>query len=91
MTELLLHILQIIYNTKVELSWSRCWSESLLSDNTEISGALVNNLRAERFRTFMRPLKGSLQQLQPAVFTHNLLLKEQDSPFYSSLRRWFTI
>lgn len=37
----------------------------------------------------MRPLKGLLQQLQPAVFTCNfVLLKEQDSPFYLSLRRF---
>lgn len=61
MSELLQH------NTKVELY---CSCESLLTDVGDFWSSR-RNLRAERFETFMRPLKGLLQQLQPAVFTCN--------------------
>lgn len=80
MSELLQH------NTKVELYCS-CCCESLLTDVGDFWSSR-RNLRAERFETFMRPLKGLLQQLQPAVFTCIFLLKEQDSPFYLSSRRF---
>lgn len=60
-------------NTKVELYCS-CCCESLLTDVGDFWSSR-RHLRAERFETFMRPLKGLLQQLQPAAFTCNFFVK----------------